>query len=345
MGLNIGEDMTADKTIIIPQSDVKRVLDMKTAISVVEQAFRSYGENHVQMPEKIYLKFAKGDLRCMPSYINGQDYAGVKNVNVHPGNTNLSSVMALAMLIRSEDGFPVAIMDATYITAMRTGASGGIAAKYLSRQDSQTAGFIGTGAQARSQLEALLLVRPGIEKIFAYDIDEHKKNAFCAYAGECALKYEHVLDIEASGSIEHVVRNSDILTTLTPVRVPFVKQEWVREGTHINAIGADAKGKHELCDSLVRNSRVVVDSWPQASQSGEINVLVTEKLISRNDICADIGEIVTGKKPGRADDGEITIFDSTGLAIQDLACMIHVFSAYKKNPALFEKSHGFQFFE
>jgi alanine dehydrogenase len=139
-------------TYIIKRSEIENVLGMGEYINIVEEAFKLYGEGKVQMPAKVYLSFDKGDLRCMPAYLPSMKAAGVKNVNVHPGNKELPAVMATITLFDPETGFPLAIMDGTYITQMRTGAAGGIAAKYLSREDSKAAGFIGAGVQAESQL-------------------------------------------------------------------------------------------------------------------------------------------------------------------------------------------------
>ena len=279
-----------------------------------------YGEGKVQMPPKVYLSFPKGDLRCMPVYIPDLNIAGVKNVNVHPANKDLPTVMATITLIDPETGFPVAIMDGTLITKMRTGAAGAVAAKFLSREDSKTAAFIGTGVQARTQLEALLIVRPSVSKIIPYDVEAESMENFIQH-----VKARYALDAEAADSVEKAVAEADIVTTTTPVRKPIIKAQYIAKGTHINAIGADAPGKEELEIELLKRARVVIDNWEQSSHAGEINVAVSENIIGREDIYADIGEIVTGKKAGRENSEQLTIFDSTGLAIQDIysACMIY----------------------
>jgi alanine dehydrogenase len=292
------------------------------------------------MPPKVYLSFPKGDLRCMPVYIPALNIAGVKNVNVHPANKDLPTVMATITLIDPETGFPLAIMDGTTITKMRTGAAGAVAAKYLSRQDSKIAAFIGTGVQARTQLEGLLIVRPDISKINVYDIDAKNAENFVQ-----DVKLHYQVDIEIADPVENAVSEADIVTTTTPVRKPIVKAQYIKEGTHINAIGADAPGKQELEIELLKRARVVIDNWEQSSHAGEINVSVSKKIISRDDIYADIGEIVTGKKAGRDSSELITIFDSTGLAIQDIysACMIYrKLISDRKNEAELEK---IQFFD
>lgn len=297
------------------QSDVKSVLDMSSTLLAVESGFREHGLKKVQMPPKSYLYFRKhnGDLRTMPSFMETEDIAGVKIVNVHPDNREkrLPTVMAVVVLNSTETGVPLAVMDGSYLTDMRTGAAGGVAAKYLARKDSKVVGMVGLGDQARTQLLALSEVM---------DIEEVKIT--CRKPGSCDVfekEMQPILncDFTRKDSIREVC-DCDILVTTTPVRSPIVMSEWVSEGTHINAIGADAMGKQELDPSLLKRSKVVVDDIVQASHSGEVNVPISTGVFSEADIYAELGEVVAGIKPGRDSDEEITIFDSTGLAVQDL---------------------------
>jgi alanine dehydrogenase len=326
------------KTLLIKKPDIENVYKMSDALECVENAFRLYGEGKVQMPSKVYLIFEHGDLRCMPSYIPAYNIAGVKNVNVHPNNTDLPTVMATLTLIDTETGFPVAIMDATYITNIRTGASGGIAAKYLAREDASVAGFVGAGIQADTQLDALILAKPGLARAIAFDIDTSHSERFAEYARRCGV------EAQIAGSIEEVVSNCDILCTTTPVRKPIVLDSFVKEGLHINAIGADAEGKQEMESAVLKRAKIVIDSWDQASHSGEINVPVAKGEITKDNIYGDIGEIVTGGKPGRTSENEITLFDSTGLGIQDLACAAKVYEIFKSDKELLDTLSSIDFF-
>ncbi|MFW6119066.1 MAG: ornithine cyclodeaminase family protein [Planctomycetota bacterium] len=311
--------MTSRKTLLLKGSDVQAVLNIRDAIGAVEEVFRAYGEGRVQMPPKPYLDFGEGDLRCMPAYCEEVGLATVKNVNSHPNNMDLPTVMATVTVFEPRTGFALAIMDGTYLTAMRTGAAGGVAASHLARPDSRVAGFVGAGRQAETQLAALLEVLPGLEQALFYDVDEGRATGLAA-----RVKGNDLLRAAAC-TLEEAVRKADVLVTTTPVRDPLVRREWVQPGTHINAIGADAPGKQELEREVLGDARVVVDNWEQASHGGEINVAVTSGLMAREDIYADIGQIVAGKKEGRTSEGQITVFDSTGLAIQDLACAAHVY--------------------
>ncbi|MDW7726902.1 MAG: alanine dehydrogenase [Candidatus Methanoperedens sp.] len=297
------------------RNEVESLLDMKGTLKVVEEAFRQHGLGKVQMPPKLYLYFKKhnGDLRTMPAYLEEQDITGVKIVNVHPGNPakNLPTVMALVILNSTETGAPLAVMDGTYLTDMRTGAAGGVAVKYLARKNAKTVGLVGTGNQARTQLLAISEVMD-IEEVKAVSASEK---------GTMAFKDEMEKMIGCSITVKKNVKDvcdCDILVTTTPSRKPVVMNGWIGEGTHINAIGADAAGKEELDPAILRRAKIVVDDIPQASHSGEVNVPLSEGLIAAGDICCEIGGVVAGMKKARTDDSDITVFDSTGLAIQDV---------------------------
>ncbi len=298
------------------KTEVESLLDMKGTLKVVEEAFRQHGLKKVQMPPKLYLFFKKhnGDLRTMPAYLEEQDITGVKIVNVHPDNPKkgFPTVMALVILNSTETGAPVAIMDGTYLTDMRTGAAGGVAVKYLARKNSKIVGFVGAGNQAKTQLLGINEVI-NIEEVKATSTSEKSTLAF-----KDEMEKRIGCSITPKKSIREVC-DCDILVTTTPSRAPIVMNEWIAEGTHINAIGADAPGKEELDPDILKRARIVVDDIPQASHSGEVNVPLSKKLIIEKDICCEIGEVVAGRKKGRTKDSDITVFDSTGLAIQDVA--------------------------
>jgi len=326
------------KTSILTRPEIEKILTPVMANETVEKAFRAYGMGHIQMPAKSYLYFPKGDLRSMPAYISGEgfDIAGVKCVNVHPQNAagHLPTVMAVIILNDPGTGFPLAIMDGTYLTCLRTGAAGAIAAKYLSRDDAEVAGFVGCGAQARAQLSCLLEVRK-IKKIKIWQFPGDK---VCAQDFKRWARATSQLETIVSPHIDDVTQDADIVITTTPSRVPLVNR--VSPGTHINAIGADAPGKQEINPDILKQAKVVIDDWAQASHSGEINVPITKKQLTKRNVHAQMGDVVAGKKTGRTTAREVTLFDSTGLAIQDISCAYVVYEALKnkrgvKNIALF----------
>jgi alanine dehydrogenase len=304
------------KTRILSRHEVESVLTVHAALPVVEAAFLSYGLGQCTMPPKVYLDVPpKGDFRAMPAYLRDtREAAGLKWVNVHPGNGALGLPTVMGVLIYSEPstGFPLAVMDATYITRVRTGAAGGVAAKHLSRPESRVVTLVGCGAQAATQLLAVAEVRP-VERVLAYDVRREAAEAFCRDVGERSFRAEAVEDLEAA------VGAADILVTTTPVRDPIVKAAWLKAGCHVNAIGADAPGKEELEPEALLRARVFIDDWEQASHSGEINVPLAQGVLRREDICGTLGDVVAGHTAGRRHEGDITLFDSTGLAIQDIA--------------------------
>ena len=313
-------------TYIIKRKEIEKVLLMNDVISIVEEAFKLYSDGKVQMPAKSYLIFDKGDLRSMPTYLpESFNIAGIKCVNVHPdnGKINLPTVMATIILVDPDTGENLAIMDGTFITNMRTGAVGGIAAKHLSREDSKAVGFVGAGEQAKTQLDAIRLVRD-IKYVKVYDANQARAKLFYGWA-----RSKFNVNCFVSENLESLCKDVDIIVTTTPSRVPLVKKEFVNEGTHINAVGADAQRKQELESLLVKESKLVIDNWEQASHSGEINVPLSEGLITKNNIYSELGDIISGKKKGRENKNEITIFDSTGLAIQDISTAYLVYQKLK----------------
>lgn len=306
-------------TFLINRDVAKDLLNIPDVIRVVEDAFRVWAQDKGNMPAKAYLVVEKGDFRAMPAALSGA--AGMKWVSVHPNNPSqgLPTVMAVLIYNDPETGYPLAVMDATEITAYRTGATVAIASKYLARQDSHSLGIIGAGRQAYTQILAHAEVF-NLRLIKVFDCSraatERLIKSFPSYPlKECSLE-------EAVAS--------DIVCTLTPSRVPLLKKEWVIPGTHINAIGADAKGKEELEPSILREAIVVVDDLSQASAAGEINVPITKGLFTIDEVYATLGEIIVGEKQGRTDEKVVTVFDSTGVAIADIAIAKLIYAKAKQ---------------
>lgn len=297
------------ETIVLTRKEVESLVTMAEAISAVEEAFRLYATSKALMPPKVYLSFEDGDFRAMPSAMMG--YAGVKWVNSHPKNPEkgLPTVMAVYVLNDASNGFPLAIMDATFLTSLRTGACGGVAMKFLARKDSKVFGFIGCGKQAIFQFLAVKeIFEPEVVK--AFDINEKASKSFKEFCERNGVECKLVQPKDAC--------DCDVLITTTPSTKPVVMDDWIKDGTHINAIGADAPGKQELDIKILKRAKIVVDDLEQALHGGEVNVAYSMGVIKKEDIYATLGEIVAGIKKGR-EGNEITVFDSTGLAIQDIA--------------------------
>lgn len=295
-------------TLLLRRSDVKGLLNMPEVIAVVEQAFREWASGKATMPAKAYLTLDQGDFRAMPAAIPGA--AGMKWVNVHPQNPALGLPTVMATIIYNDPatGYPLSIMEATELTAYRTGAAAAIASKYLAREDAHTLGIIGAGRQAYTQLLAHATL---------FDLKQVKVFDVSRTAVEKLMKTFPEYPVRES-SLEETAA-SDIVCTVTPARTPVLKKAWVIPGSHINAIGADAEGKEELEPSILKEAVVVVDDIRQAGSSGEINVPIRKGLFRIDEVYATLGEIIIGQKPGRKDKKVVTIFDSTGVAIEDIA--------------------------
>lgn len=289
--------------------DPERGLDIGDVNRAVEAAFADHGKGLVQMPPKVYITLPAGDFRTMPAYLPTPGIAGVKVVNVHPDNpkVGLPTVMALTIILDTATGQPTAILNATRLTDLRTGAAGAIAAKYLAPKKECVLGVIGTGRQAEAQ------VRATVQELILTKVRVWSRNSTHA---EAFARLFTDFDAE-SVSLEKAC-DCDVLVTTTPSRAPLVKSEWIHEGTHINAIGADAPGKEELDPDILHRARVFVDDPAQAFHSGEINIPISRGIYQPWMIAGTLGEIVIGKRKREHSD-EITVFDSTGLAIQDLA--------------------------
>ncbi len=295
-------------TLILTQRTIRSLITMDQVVPAVERAFLAHGRGQALMPPKVYIDLPQhgGDFRAMPAYLDGA--AGLKWVNSHPQNParhGLPSVMGVYILSDPETARPLAVMDATWLTALRTGAAGAVASKYLALGQPRSLGFVGCGVQARVLYEAHRVIYGDSLDLYMADASPAAAEAFAG---------------EAGGDAVSVARAAacDIVCTTTPARAPVVQRGWIAPGAHINAMGADGHGKQELDPAILRAAKVVIDDREQAVHSGEINVPLATGELRIEDIHATLGEVVAGTKAGRIG-SEITVFDSTGLAIQDVA--------------------------
>ncbi len=301
------------ETLILTHRDVRALLDMPRAVEAVEQAFAAYARGEARMPAKVYLDLPEhqGDFRAMPSLMG--DRAGVKWVNAHPRNKErhgLPTVMGVYVLSDPRSAAPLAIMDATVLTALRTGAAAGVATKHLAVRPFDRVGFIGCGVQARMFRDAHRVL--GEFEVLAADARPEAAEAFARESGGRVVSIE-----EAAGC--------PVVCIATPSTRPVIQRAWVKPGTHINAMGADGPGKQELDPQILLDARVVVDEPEQSIHGGELNVPIERGLFKAEQIAATIGEVITGTKAGRTSPADITVFDSTGLAIQDVAVAAAVY--------------------
>lgn len=295
------------KTLALTKSDIERVATMEIAVQAVEKAFAAFGRGGATMPPKVYLPIEDhdGDFRAMPARLG--ESAGIKWVNVHPQNRRrhgLPTVMGVYVLNDAASAFPLAVMDGTWLTALRTGAAGAVASKHLASGTPRTVAFIGCGVQAHTLHAAHRVVFDGFEAL-VHDRNADTARRFAKDIGGRVVGLE-----EAAGA--------DVVCTATPSTTPFLRAEWLRPGAHVNAMGADAPGKQELATEALKSGAVYIDDVHQATGSGEINVPLARGDFAIDDVAGTLGEVVAGILP-KPEPGITTVFDSTGLAIQDVA--------------------------
>jgi alanine dehydrogenase len=306
------------KTLILSRTDMMGLVTPAEYVGCVEQAYRMHGEGRYYMDPKGHIVLEKypGEWEAMPSYIEEPEAAACKWVSIRERNRekfDLPTVFSILIYTHPETGFPLAICDGSYHTVMRTGASAAVSAKWLARKNSKKLAIVGAGHMAEGTLATC-------DTVFAWDevrIWSRSQVTLDEFAETQAPKYR--FPIHASRDLAEVVRGADVVVTVTPAREPLVKEEWIAPGTHIAAVGADKAGDQELDPRIVQRARIFVDDIRQCRTDGEINVPLSKGLISEQDIAGEIGEVITGKKHGRRSDDEITLFDSTGIALQDSA--------------------------
>lgn len=303
--------------LILSRSDLEKVLSIKDVIDVLEAAFSELERGTAILPQRATVTLTKeaGWVGVMPAYLGEMGSLSTKIVTVFEKNLEkkIPTIMATVVLNSTETGAPLAIMEGTFITAMRTGAVCGVATKYLARKDSEIVGVFGAGVQARTQLMAVCAVR-NIRRAFVHDMFKDKANAF-------ATEMSKTLNIPIeTHEPEDIVKESDIIITATTAKTPIFDGNLVNQGTHLNLIGSFKPDVREVDEVLIRKSKIVVDQRSAAlEEAGDIIIPIKAGIITEEDIYAELGELVTGTKPGRTSHSEITLFKSVGLGIQDSA--------------------------
>jgi alanine dehydrogenase len=315
-------------TLLLSQKDVASVLTMDDCISAVETAFRELAQGNAIMPQRAVIPISehKGVFLGMPAFIGGdQNALGLKVVTVFPDNPSkydMPTIFGTLLLCDPKTGKAVAIMDAGFLTAVRTGAASGVATRLLAHEDADVCTVFGAGVQAIKQLEAVNLVRP-LKKVFVVDVVPEARAKFAATMSE-SLGIE-VLETE---DVKSAVESSQIIVTASSSHEPVFKGEWLQPGTHINNIGSHAPAHRELDTATVVRSKFVADlKEANLAEAGDILIPISEGAVTADHIHADLGEILTGARPGRESAEEITLFKSCGLAVQDVASALAVYKA------------------
>jgi ornithine cyclodeaminase len=317
---------------IISKEEVKSAITMAQAIETVKSAFAQLSKGHARVPVRTQLgvPFHDGVALFMPAYLEDTDELGMKMVSVFSGNIEqgLPIINALVALIDPVTGLPLAILDGTYLTALRTGAASGAATELLARPDAETVAILGTGVQGRTQLQAVSTVR-SIERVLVFDTREGAAEAFRAEMGEAGPPIPR--RIEVASTAKEAITEADILCTATTSSTPVFSDSDVKPGCHINAIGSFTPQMQELPEETVSRALLVVDSREAAwAEAGDLIIARKRGLITEASIHAEIGEIVAGTKPGRTSSDQVTLFKSVGNAVQDVSVGARILEEAKK---------------
>jgi alanine dehydrogenase len=310
-------------TLLLTRAEVAGLLDLDACIEAVEDAFRRHGEGGALGPASLGVHSGRGafHVKAAGLRLSRSWFAAKLNANFpdNPAAVGQPAIRGLIALCDAETGFPVAVMDSIEITIQRTGAATAVAARYLARTDARVATICGCGNQGAVQLRALTRVLP-LERAFAFDSDGGRARAF---AVEQSARLG--IPVEAASDLAAAVRASDAVVTCTPSRRFFLERRMVSPGTFIAAVGADNPDKQELEPELLAASKLVADVREHCAAMGELHHALEAGVISLEDVHADLAELVTGRRPGRTERGEVTVFDSTGTALQDVAAAAIVY--------------------
>lgn len=300
---------------LLSQGDLEKVLTIGEVIKVVEKGFAAEARGTITtfpvVMERIPVHNAFFGIKS--GYVPATETLGLKVAGFwpQPKDSAIPGHFAVVFLLDGETGVPLAFMDGNLITTLRTGAAGAVAAKYLARPESKTAGVIGAGVQGRIQTWALA----ELFELSEVRVWDPKRGAVSRYLE--ALSNQDFM-VRAVTSPQEAVSGADIVVTATPSEKYLVDADWVAAGTHVNAIGADARGKQENDPRLFTRAKVVADKLSQCRELGDLQHPIRQGLIKESDVHAELGEVVAGEKVGRTQPEEITIFDATGVSFQDL---------------------------
>lgn len=313
--------------LILTRKDVMSVIDMKETIDAVRNVYKLKSEGKAVIWPLVNYEFvdehAAMDIRS--GYIKGEQLHGLKMLNNFPENREkgLPPFNGIMMVYDSNTGIPIGILDASYITCMRTGAAGALGVDLLARKDAKSLMILGAGKQAPFQIAATLTLRPQIETVYIVDpLSYDAARNFVANIEEQLKNEFHFAEVNAKfvavESIEEAVRQSDAIITVTPSRKPLIKKEWLKPGTHLSCLGSDMETKQEIESTISADARVFTDDKAQCIRVGEIELPLKQGVLKEENIAGEIGDVIAGTIKGRENDEQTTLFDATGLYILDL---------------------------
>lgn len=315
--------------LFLSDDEIAEILTMRDAIDAVEKAFGEFAKGSVMMPPRstIMLDRYNGSISLMPSYLVESGALATKIISIYPDNPKkgLPTTVAWIAVNDPETGMLEALLDGTYLTAVRTGAVSGVAAKYLAPKGSKVAALIGCGVQGRTQAWAISEVFD-LEELRIFDVSEASMRWFSE-----EMRTKLGVDIVPTRSGEEAMKDADIVLAATTSKDPVVKREWLGDTVHVSAIGSFYPNYREMDTATVREAKVVVDSIEAImDEAGDILIPISEGAITKDHIHAELGEIVLGEKEGRTPQDGLTAFKSVGLAIQDSSVSRLVLQKYRE---------------
>ena len=321
--------MDLTETLVLKRCEVAQLLSIEDCIKAVEQAFELYGEGKAMTPKVLGIHAGEGGFHIKAGILGLSRNYFVSKLNANfPNNTKqhgLPTIQGVVIVCDAHNGRLLALMDSIEITILRTGAATAVAANYLALSNVNTVTVCGCGNQGNISLKALMKVRTP-KKVFAFDINENQVQVFCN-------SFEDQIEVlpVSSVNLSKAIKQSEICIACTPSRQPFIDKRDVKPGTFIAAVGADSEDKQELCSELLATAKIVTDLTNQAAAIGELHHAIKQGIISAGNVYAELGEIVAKKKVGRESNDEIIVFDSTGMALQDVAAAAIVYEKAMAN--------------
>ena len=316
--------MKSQGTLLLSRSEVAELLGIEECIAAVERVFQLYGEGKTQPPGILGVHAHDGGFHIKAGLLDLDRSFFAAKINANfPHNANrfgLPLIQGVIVLADGQNGYPLAIMDSMEITIQRTGAATAVAAKYLARPDSKSILICGCGNQGRVSIQALSKIF-SLEHAFAFDVDETQARRF---ANELSAQLK--IAVETTNDLGDALKRSEICVTCTPSTRFFLKQDDVQPGTFIAAVGADSETKQELDPTLLAQNKTVADIVEQCASIGELHHAIASDLMTKQQVHAELGDVVSGTKPGRTAPDEIIVFDSTGMALQDVIAAATVFT-------------------
>lgn len=317
------ERLAARETLILTRRDVVAALPLEDCIQSVEEALEHHAAGQSIPPSVLGIASVDGGFHLKAAGLKlERTWFAVKcnaNFPLNRERFGLPTIQGLILLCDGDDGTPLAVMDSAEITTLRTASATAVAAKHLARQDASVVTIAGCGVQGRAQLRALACVRP-LERVFALDCDEALARAFAA-----DMSAETGLEVEPVAKLGAAVRRSDICVTCTSATRYILDADDVRAGTFVAGVGADSEAKWEIDPRLFTRARVVVDSLDQCASIGDLHHALDHRTITRDSVHAELSDLVSGRKSGRESQEEITLFDSTGIALEDVGAALMVY--------------------